>query len=177
MRDLMTYARECMEELDVINVPYVRPVCWKVNTRAKKFYGQCTRSRYNDKTFTIDIAAKLLGDDVDEMAVKNVIHHELVHTIPGCFNHGKEFVYWCNVINREYGYTVETKAHDYVQKYNVPATEYKYAVRCKKCGAIVRRVRMSDLIKYPSIYSCGKCGGDFERIDYSAVQRAACKAG
>lgn len=175
MRNLNEYAMECMNELDVINVPYVEPVSWIVNTRANRFFGLCS---LRNGQYHISIAARLLKDDVDEMALKTVIIHELLHTIRGCMNHGREWKRWAAKVNYEYGYQVERTAKGYYDKYNVEKPEYKYAVRCEKCGVIIGRMRMSDLIANTSKYHHGNgCGGSLVRIDYMDMKAVANMAG
>ena len=175
MRDLIEYANECMEELDVINVPYTKPIAWVVNKRAQRRLGQCAK-RANG--YTIEISYRLLADDVDEIALKDTIQHELLHTIPGCMNHGDRWQRYAAYVNREYGYHVSrcADASVYTEKYNVAASTYKYAVQCQKCGAIVQRMRATSVITNPGRYRCARCGGRFERIDYTEIKTAACNA-
>lgn len=55
----------------------------------KKTLGRC--QRVNDKGFIIRISK--YAD------IENTIFHELIHTFPGAFNHGKVFQQYANEIN------------------------------------------------------------------------------
>lgn len=40
---------------------------------------------------------------------KDVLYHEVIHTLPGCFSHGKPFKAVAEHVNREFGANVETR--------------------------------------------------------------------
>lgn len=39
-------------------------------------------------------------------AIRNLLAHELIHTCPGCFNHGKEWKKWVKMLNAEHGFKI-----------------------------------------------------------------------
>ena len=92
MRDLMEYANFCMEMLDEINIPYCEPESFTINTRARR-WGQCKYIRASGK-FYININITLLDERNGEDGLINTILHELLHTCPGCMNHGAEWKKW-----------------------------------------------------------------------------------
>ena len=97
--------------------------------------------------------------------IKSTIVHELIHTVEGCFNHGKEFQSIANWLSRVYGIELGTRAS---KKEMALSEEYriakaKYIIRCKKCGQTILRERATRLVKLPMTYSCG-CGGELVRI-------------
>ena len=99
-------------------------------------------------------------DDSGEQLIKSVIAHELVHTLPGCMNHGKRFHEKGNLVHRYMGYKIDTKADEdasvYFRKY-LPKTNY--LIKCDKCGNEIYKSTLSDPIKNPSRYLCPKCRG------------------
>ena len=167
MRDLQYYARECMEELDNIGIEYGNIVEFKVNTRAASRWGRC---KSVPGGYTIDINVALLNERNDLEGLKNTIIHELLHSISGCMNHGEKWKKLADKINRTYGYNIkrcsssDEKGVDENTKIKRKTLAYKYAVKCKCCGTVIKRKRVSNVIKYPTFYKCGKCGGKLERI-------------
>lgn len=86
MKDLMKLVGECQRDLHSIGIQCGNIRNWTVNTRAKARWGLCTK--VSRELFDIQIATALLQDEVDDQAAKDTIVHELLHTIPGCYNHG-----------------------------------------------------------------------------------------
>jgi hypothetical protein len=54
-----------------------------ISSRYKRAWGKCYR---NGNTFRIGLGTNLLR--TTDTAVRDTIHHEVIHTVPGCFNHG-----------------------------------------------------------------------------------------
>nr|DAD82634.1 MAG TPA: SprT-like protein [Siphoviridae sp. ctrpg19] len=90
-------------------------------------------------------------------ALNDTVVHELIHTIPGCFNHGDKFVSIANKVNKTHaGYNVKIKncASEYGFIY-IKENKYKYLFHCNTCGNEVRYMRTP---KYDvSEYTCMKC--------------------
>ena len=76
MKDLLKLAAECMAQLNALGIDCGK-VTFTVNTRAKKRWGQCRV--VGAGSYEISISERLLHDDVDDMAAKNTIMHELAH--------------------------------------------------------------------------------------------------
>ena len=97
--------------------------------------------------------------------IKSTIVHELIHTVEGCFNHGKEFQSIANWLSRVYGIELGTRAskNEMALSEEYRIAKAKYVIKCKKCGQIILRQRATRLVKLPMTYSCG-CGGDLVRI-------------
>lgn len=100
-------------------------------------------------------------DDSGEQLIKSVIAHELVHTLPGCMNHGRRFHEKGNLVKRLMGYTIDTKADvdgsAYFRKY-LPKTNYM--LKCDNCGNEISKPTLSDPVKNPFKYRCPKCRGN-----------------
>lgn len=112
--------------------------------------------------------SKWLMDLTDDI-VKNTIIHELIHCIPDCNDHGKEFKKIAKLINDKLGYNISrvgNKKEDYV-KSNVADKfdddiEYKYEIICDKCGQKYFRQRIAK--NFTKKYLCGICKGRFRVI-------------
>lgn len=137
-----------------------------INRRAKKRLGCCI---YREGLYTIEISSLL----VDEKKYSGVLAggsrpslleetmaHELLHTCPGCRNHGKLWKQYAAAVNCSYGYairrTVETGD-------NPEINEAKYILLCRQCGREIKRQRLSKAVKYPARYRCA-CGGRLKRV-------------
>lgn len=163
MRDLMRYANECLEMLDAIHIPYGNVVDWKINTRAKSRWGLCKRT---GSLFKIEISDRLLSEECDENGLINTILHELLHTVPGCFNHGSTWKEMARRVYKEYG--IEIKREESAEEKGVAEIvmekQYKYFLRCPDCGYVFKYMRMVNAVKTPERYRHPGCIHNLERI-------------
>ena len=162
MRNLDEYAIQCMEELDAIGIEYGNIIEVKINTRAKKRWGQC---RAIPGGYSINISAILLDERNDEQGLKETIIHELLHSCKGCMNHGENWKRLAAKVNRAYGYNIKrcSSAEDKgVQEETRPVNmrTVNYIIKCNQCGHTYTRTRMSKIIQHPERYRCGCCGGN-----------------
>ncbi len=123
-----------------------------VNTRARTRFG-CCRSRLG--RHTIEVSSILLG--ADEQAVRQVLAHEILHTCPGCANHGAKWQHWAALMSRQFGYDIHrTDSH---AAFGLEDTRpVRYVVVCRQCGSRINRMKRSSLVAHPERYRC-KCGG------------------
>lgn len=123
-----------------------------INRRARTRFG-CCRARAGQHT--IEISAALLA--ADEGAVRQVLAHEVLHTCPGCANHGPRWQAWGAVMARRYGY--QLRRTDSFQGLGLPDNRpVRYLVVCRSCGLRLPRMKRSPLVDHPERYRC-KCGG------------------
>ena len=165
MRDLLGIASDCMAELDEIGIEYGDKISWEVNTRAKRRWGLCTH--YPDGTYKISISSRLLQDDVEVYGAVNTIIHELLHTVKGCNNHGKEWQRMADKVNRAYGYNI--KRCSSAEEKGVPDIEVmpnavKHKFVCEGCGQVITRTKESKFTKNYQNYHCGRCKGKFTKV-------------
>lgn len=141
----------------------------KINTRAKSRFGCCKVVRQGGRTaglsqskFQIEISSAMA--DAADWDVKNVLLHELIHTCPGCMNHGKRWKLYADRINLKYGYGIKATSRysDFGLEEPEKAEQAKYLIICKSCGMEIRRKRRSKLVENTDKYRCGKCGGALE---------------
>lgn len=69
----------------------------KISKRLTSAWAYC---RQNNKTFNI-VLAKSTQYGLRN-AIKGIIYHEVIHTLPNCFNHGKEFKRIAEVVKKTY---------------------------------------------------------------------------
>lgn len=165
MKNLKKLAISCQRELESIGIKCGKVKNFSINTRAKKRWGQCKALENGE--FEISISATLLYDNVDDMAVKNTIVHELLHTVPGCMKHTGKWKTLAETVNRRLkGYNIKrvTSSEEKgitVQDKKTPA---RYVLKCMNCGQCFYRQRMSKAVADCSKYRCSKCSGKLQRI-------------
>lgn len=187
---LIKLYHECIQELnsigiDIENEDIIGKIDIKISKRSTKCYGCCKQEdpdkkykivqkrgyhrivKYEKfKSHHIEISSWVmnLNDDI----IKNTILHELIHCIPFCNNHGKEFKKYANYINQKLGYNITVKGDkkaDYqASKLNYEEDiNYKYKIVCQDCGQIIYRKRFNpNLVKK---YRCGKCNGKLKLVE------------
>ncbi len=159
-RELNTLTKNLIKELKNVGIPVSNNIGEvMINTRAKARFGACkAKKTILGKSFTIEISSEILG--CDTKAISEIIIHELLHTCPGCFNHGKKWKLYTDIVETRLGYTIKTtqKYEDFGLEKPASKEEAKYIVKCSGCGIEFHRKRMCKLVKSPEKYRCGKCG-------------------
>ena len=174
---------ECVSELtnigiDVLDEDRIGKIDIGFAKRKAKRYGCCKNENpdrttaYREKrkvyyrkfnTHHIEISKWLM--DLNDDIIKNTIVHELIHCMPDCNNHGKEFKRYAKYINDKLGYNISrvgNKEEDY-KKSNLELLEiektpkYNYKVTCSRCGYSFYRIRLQK--NFTRKYRCGKCMG------------------
>lgn len=165
MRNLLQVAGQCMKELDTIGIKYGKIVKWEIATRTSSRWGQCKyfNGRNNKDGYSINISYFLLDERNDIEVLKNTIIHELLHSCEDCMNHGARWKALAGKVNNELGYLIQRCATSaeaaMVAPEVLPKKKVKHKIQCTECGKTFTRSRMCDVVKHPSWYSCGKCGG------------------
>lgn len=163
MKNFKALYTECMSELDAIGIEYGTVTSWEVNTRAKSRWGQCKGLGHG--YYSINITNRLLADNIDDMATKNTIMHELLHTCEGCMNHGTEWQRLANKVNKVYGYNIKrTTSYEEKGIEQPEQPKAKYVIGCPCCGAKWEYMRMTKAVQDPRRFLCGKCKKELVRI-------------
>lgn len=177
------YAK-CIEELksigiDILKIPYIGKIDISISKRNNKRYGCCKQEEPIKESKTIEklgrkrvirygifnkhhIEISLWVMELEDEIIKNTIIHEIIHCIPYCNNHGKEFKKYAKYINEKLGYNISrvgNKKEDYTKsnvEYN-EKEEYKYHIKCTNCGQEFLRKRLDK--NFIKKYRCGKCKG------------------
>lgn len=158
--------KEAMKELHNIDIyPAENIIGIKSNRRAKRRLGCCKKIMINGKIgYEIEISTML--ENEDDKRIKEIIHHELLHTCKGCLNHGQKWKALAAEVNKAYGYNITTTARSEEINLANPRS-YKYMIRCKKCGTTSYRMKKSKVVSHPENYRCSKCGGRLEILEKS----------
>ncbi len=165
MSTLEPHIRECCHILDQLNIPYGKVRKWEINIRAKSRWGLC--KQVGKGIFEISISARLLENPAAEQALKDTIVHELLHTVPGCFDHGTKWKRYAELVNRTYPqYTIKRTASPEEKGLQMepPKRTTRYVLQCTKCGTQFPRERLSEAVKHPENYRCGSCSGKLIRV-------------
>lgn len=158
-----------------IPVPYNISENVRVNPRPKRRFGCCRR---NGDSFIVEVSGFIM--ECDESKIRNVLAHEILHTCPGCNNHGKIWKEYASAMNAAYGYHIKrtssfdemglddpaelAESADGVHGSGNAATAHrrsssvKYIIKCRKCGREYPRKKRSKVVKEIGSYRCS-CGG------------------
>lgn len=131
--------------------PNVRPSV-AVNPRARTRFGCCRRV---GEEYQIEISAVML--DAEEEKLCRVLAHEVLHTCPGCLNHGQRWKSYAHRLNRLYRWGI-ARADSFGGLGLEDNREVKYWVVCQRCGSKTPRMKRSPLVDHPERYRC-RCGG------------------
>ena len=159
---------ECVKLLKETKIPIHGSLVFSVNSRLSRTLGRC-KKLWNG--FEIEIQSYIL-ENANTDGLKGVIIHELLHTCPECFNHGKTWKKYARIINEKYGFDISrtTCLEDIginegkFQKERMHGGGYKYIVACTKCGCRHHYKRAGKVVKHPDWYRCGKCKGELKRV-------------
>ena len=159
--ELLILTNELIKALRNIGIPISNNIeDVVINTRAKARFGACKvrKNRLGQKKYIIEISKEILGCETED--ISSVLVHELLHTCKGCFNHGKKWKSYCEIVENQLGYSIErtSRYEDLGLKRPEAKEQVKYMVKCKGCGMEFPRKRMCNLVKNTEAYRCGKCG-------------------
>lgn len=138
--------------------PQVNPHV-QVNRRALSRFGCCYQRKDG---FLIELAESLLV--APERSCRQTLAHELLHTCPGCLNHGPAWKAYAKTVGEALGLSITRAVELEGDAAPLRREEMKYFLRCEKCGAVIGRYRMCKLVKYPWRYRCAACGGKLKRV-------------
>ncbi|MBD5424113.1 MAG: hypothetical protein HDR44_03190 [Allobaculum sp.] len=142
-----------------------RQASFNINSRLKRTLGRCSKQVIktgDQEQFFIDINSYVIQTHSVAL-LRDVVAHELIHTIPGCYNHGPTFQDAAKKLNGcfpdLYNVQVKTNLADY--DLEAPKTNH-YEIVCKDCHHTMYRERMSKTLRHIDRYRCPKCHGLLE---------------
>lgn len=152
--------KDCIADLREMGIPVsrrIRPRV-KINTRAKKRYGCCY---CENGGYIIEVASVLLEIPSLRSRLVETLYHELLHSCQGCSNHADRWKAYAQKVNQVKG----TKISRTAEPWNEEAVqEMPYLLQCESCQNKIGRWRISNAVKDPERYRCGKCGGRLVRL-------------
>lgn len=130
-----------------------------VNKRIRSRFGRCIKKM---SQYEIEISSRLL--DCTDSVIEEILIHELLHTCPGCMNHGRKWKGYAEKLNRSYGYCIQVRtSYEKLGLENPGSREpVKYRIVCTGCGQVIERRRKCRLVDHIDRYRCGKCGEKLE---------------
>ena len=174
MKDFEQMIKESLSEVMAVGLKPGKIEKWVINRRAKSRWGLCKKIGIN--TFEIQIAERLLEDEVSDMACKDTIVHEILHTCRGCHGHTGLWKTYADLMNRTYGYSIKRTTSSLEKGLEeLPTKEMaiKYVFRCKNCGAMLYRKKKSRFTEHYKYYGCGRCGAKraFVKLQMDGMQK------
>lgn len=138
LNDLGNEVKECLKIIKKLKLPNhigkVRYVL-RINTRATKYLGLCTFKSKNPLTYIITINGPFLKV-AKPQDVHDTIMHEVLHTLPGCMDHGEKWQNYASIIEKyEPRYTI-SRLGDCTEYKEVLHQKSKYIITCKGCGHV-----------------------------------------
>lgn len=168
---LASLMNTCIGEMRTIGIEPSRQIfAIRENRRAKKRLGCCKVVKERGRTgFVIEVSS--IMERCSDEVLKDVIFHELLHTCPGCLNHGQKWKSLADRINA-CGSHIRVRA-DSSQIPGLPREaeepQYKYEIECAACGIRFYRMRRSRVVDHPEYYRCSRCGGRLRVRELSGV--------
>lgn len=164
-KDMERLLEKVKKELKEIGIPISNNILGvTVNSRTKRRLGACRKiKRLGHKTgYFIEISK--IVTNCDDQVICRIMAHELIHTCPGCFDHGKKWKEYGAKAERLLGYKISRTSEYRELGIEEQATEkVKYVIKCKNCGQVYERKRICPLVRNPERYRCGKCGSPLEK--------------
>lgn len=160
-KEIDFYLKKVINECKALNIPVSKKIDRNiaVNRRAKSRFASCKKNKtYSGEIFTIEVSEALLA--AEDNIIKEILTHEVLHTCPGCYNHGIKWKTFAEKLNQYYGYNIKTTASYEEIGLHKPDVKrkIKYIITCQKCGNQLFRQKKSKLVTQPNLYRC-KCGG------------------
>ena len=155
-----------------IGIPVSGDICPAIRfSTATSWYGQCQQNRiYQGKRYRFQISISVHHLQSSEQAIRNTLIHELLHTCPGCLNHGPKWKSYAALVQRQMGYNIVRAGGDkdkdapieQARQEKRQGYQTRYLLVCTKCGQEFTRYRRSNLVLHPEKYRC-RCGGEIRR--------------
>ncbi len=159
MNDVDTLLARVVAQARALGIPVSRRIAphVRLNRRAVSRFGCCIRQ---GDGYLIELSERLLA--AEERACLQTLAHEVLHTCPGCRDHGAVWKGYAAAMNAAYGYQISRTGT--CEALGVPDLRpARYVLVCQACGQEFRRARTSRLVQHPERYRC-RCGGRLLRI-------------
>ena len=144
---------------------FVPPIIVKITiSRARSYWAQIKHVHDNYYELRVSNVFNEISDEhLFHKRLMSCMIHELIHTMPSCWNHGKVFKKMAALINRYYPeFDVQTGTVGEAFGIQDDALVIRYIVKCANCGAESKYQRKPKIWQYinkkNSPYSCCRCG-------------------
>lgn len=105
VHDLKRITGDCIDEMKMVSIPIKDSAISDVKSGNINSFGLCVDDGHY-KNFTIIIRNDLIQDICPLTDLKQIIIHELIHTCPRCWSHGKTWKKYAMIMNTAYGYSL-----------------------------------------------------------------------
>lgn len=158
MQEFDALLSRVISEARALEIPVSPRICphVQINRRAVTRFGCCRRQ---GDGYLIELSGRLL--EASEAACSQTLAHEVLHTCPGCLDHGPRWKAFAARMNTAYGYEIARTGT--CEALGVPECKsVRHLLVCDRCGMQFKRTRSSRLVQHPERYRC-KCGGTLTR--------------
>lgn len=150
LQDLKQEVYACKEILGELGyLTYDKNYNVVFNTRAKNILGFC--KKISDKNYQISINLNFLRC-ANPATIHDTIMHEVIHSIDGCMNHGRNFKKISEDVNQKLGYHISRTTTDNTYYANF-LNNKQYIIYCKGCNKIVCKY-MKKSPTWEKIHAC-----------------------
>ena len=161
LEDIKEEVDRCIEILIEMGGDIFIPTKVTISNRLKKSLGICYKKGF---IYKIVINGNYLRN-TSCRNIHNIIMHECIHCVKGCFNHNKEWRKMADLINKKYTqYSISriVKDEEYDAFYDSTA-KFKYEIFCEGCGKSngkykVNSKSIKSINNQEHCYHCGFCG-------------------
>ena len=151
-------------------IPVAKDIAPEIRfSKATSWFGMTEpRREQNGKLYKFRIAFSVYHLESSDKAIINTIIHELLHTCPGCLNHGEKWKSYARVCKEKFGYNIERCGGDkddeeILKKAAKVRFHGGHKLICIECGQEFNRSRESNFTLHPDWYRCN-CGGEIKRL-------------
>lgn len=162
MRDLQKIYEECIAEVKSLGIPVgkIESIQW---ADIKNGWGRCARCGIGDTLrYNIEISNIYLDEPISIKELRATICHEILHTSPRCWKHGKVWVKNALKIDAKYHYGIAL----FKSKYDIMNNELPviHKMICPNCGGgwKIRNSSDWDQIQSGNRFSCAWCRHEME---------------
>lgn len=133
MHDLRKIYLEYVAEMKAVDIPVQDEKIVEIKAGdMNRYLGLCNDDGYHN--FTIVIRKDFLQDRCPFKELKEIVIHELIHTCPRCFSHGKTWKKYAQIMNDAYGYSLlEGKDDDSIFHKDKPILHRFVCPKCQIC--------------------------------------------
>lgn len=153
--------------LESIIPDFKKPVFTEITIgRSRTNWATIGKEKYGKwKLRVSNLFEQIPNEDVAIHRLNETIIHEVIHTLPNCFNHGSEFKRMANKFNRNYpSYNIK-RCSESMETYGIvidTESPYRYKLTCS-CGKEFFYKRRRWWFDSLTSVKCTKCGGkDFK---------------
>ena len=145
---------------------FIPPIIVKITiSKARSYWAQIKHVDGNCYDLKVsNLFSEISDEHLLHKRLMSCMIHELIHTIPKCWNHGKVFKKMAALLNKYYpDFDIQTGTEGIAFGIHESELKIKYVVKCSNCGTKSKYMRRPKIWNYigddDSPYSCNKCGG------------------